>query len=228
MSEPSNRQIGWHLREKLPFHIIWLPVLITLLVTVVRLLGELKQWSPLLFNRQPGGFGALVGIAWLVPIFGVYFAVKLAKAGHSPHSTGKAIGLSFLALLAFIAVGSAAAFFTKVFQAQFIFMALASVVAVGIVFAAWPALGKILFAYGLAARIPVAVIMLFAILGNWGTHYDLAPPDFPAMNPWLKYFWIGLLPQLTLWIAYTVVIGAIFGGIAVAIASRRSAAPAAA
>ncbi len=213
---------------RLSFEIIWFPVLITLGVTVIRLLGELREWSPVLFNPKPGGFGALVGIAWLVPVFGIYFALKLAKAGHYPRSAGKAIGISVLAMVVFIGVGFLGALFRNNFQAQFIFMALASAIAVGIVFAGWPALAKILLAYGLAARIPVAIIMLFAILGSWGTHYDLAQPEFPAMNPWLKFFWIGLLPQLTLWIAYTVVIGAIFGGVAVAIASRRSAAPAAA
>ncbi|HEY3129473.1 MAG TPA: hypothetical protein VGL91_08445 [Acidobacteriota bacterium] len=226
MNESSERDFGYHLAKKLPFDIIWIPALITLAVTVVRLLGELKHWSPVLFNSKPGGFGALVGIAWLAPIFGIYFAVKLAKAGHAPVSAGKAIGIAVLALVAFIGVGALGALFPKAFQAQLLFMALASVIAILISLYAWPALGKILLAYGLAARIPVAIVMLFAILGNWGTHYDLAPPEFPAMDPWLKFLWIGLLPQLTLWIAYTVVIGAIFGGIAVAIAGRRSAAPA--
>src|SRR2546426_3977058 len=149
--------------DRLPFGIIWVPALITLAVTVVRLLGELKHWSPVLFNSKPGGFGALVGIAWLAPIFGIYFAVKLAKAGHSPGSPGKAIGIAVLALVAFIGVGALGALFRNAFQAQLIFMALASVIAIVIALYAWPALGKILLAYGLAARIPVAVVMLFAI-----------------------------------------------------------------
>jgi hypothetical protein len=42
-------------------------------------------------------------------------------------------------------------------------------IAIGIL--AWPALGRILLAYGLAVRIPIALLMLVAMLGNWGTHY---------------------------------------------------------
>src|SRR5262249_28760869 len=45
---------------------------------------------------------------------------------------------------------------------------------------AWPALFKTLIAYAFAARIPVALVMLIAMRGNWGTHYDVPPtPDFP-------------------------------------------------
>jgi hypothetical protein len=84
----------------------------------------------------------------------------------------------------------------------------------------WPALGRTLLAYGLAARIPVAIVMLFAILGNWGTHYDVAPPGFPEIGPISKWLLIGVLPQLTIWIWFTIAVGALFGGIAVAIRSR--------
>jgi hypothetical protein len=79
----------------------------------------------------------------------------------------------------------------------------------------WPALGRTLFAYGLAARIPVAIVMLFASLENWGTHYDAAPAGFPTMEPLTRWFLIGLLPQVTVWVSFTVVIGALFAGFAV-------------
>jgi hypothetical protein len=99
--------------------------------------------------------------------------------------------------------------------------AVASVVAVVVAVKAWPELGRVLVAYGLAARIPVAIVMLIAIFANWGTHYDVPPtPDFPEMAPLVKWFWIGFLPQMTVWIAFTVVVGMLFGLIAVAIAHR--------
>ena len=53
-----------------------------------------------------------------------------------------------------------------------------SIVGLAIGILAWPALGRTLLAYGLAARIPVALLMLVAMLGNWGTHYD-ARPSYP-------------------------------------------------
>jgi hypothetical protein len=36
----------------------------------------------------------------------------------------------------------------------------------------WPALFRVLLAYGLASRLVVTLVMLFAMLGDWGTHYD--------------------------------------------------------
>ena len=51
--------------------LVLIPAVITLGVTVLRLLGELQGWSKLLFNTQPGGGGGLVGIVWLVPVLGV-------------------------------------------------------------------------------------------------------------------------------------------------------------
>src|SRR3990172_2872512 len=86
---------------------------------------------------------------------------------------------------------------------------------------AWPALGQLLVAYAVAARIPVAVVMLFAILAGWGTHYDAPPPVFPAMLPLRRWLWTGLLPQATIWVAYTVVVGMLFGVLGQVVASRR-------
>jgi len=96
----------------------------------------------------------------------------------------------------------------------------ASIVAVPVAMRGWPALARTLLAYAFAARVPVALVMLVAILGDWGTHYDVPPPELPAMGPWARWMWIGLLPQMTIWIAYTVVIGSLLGGIAAAIAGR--------
>jgi hypothetical protein len=87
----------------------------------------------------------------------------------------------------------------------------------------WPGLFKTLLAYAFAARIPVALIMLVAIYKNWGTHYDVAPtPEFPAMHWFLKWLLIGALPQFLIWIAFTVIVGGLVGGITGAIARRRT------
>ena len=51
--------------------LILVPAVITLAVTLLRLVGELQGWSPTLFNRGDRPFSrALVGIVWLVPVFG--------------------------------------------------------------------------------------------------------------------------------------------------------------
>src|SRR5438093_5515636 len=79
--------------------LILVPSLITLVVTLLRVIGELSRWSPSLFNREAGGPGALVGIVWLIPVFGIYFALRLARAGEGPAGVGRALawsGLTFV------------------------------------------------------------------------------------------------------------------------------------
>ena len=202
--------------------LILVPAVITLAVTLLRLTGELMHWSKALFNPAAGGGGAIVGIAWLVPVFGIYFGLKLAGAGLAPAALGPAIGYSVLGFAVMPALGFGAVklgLSPQGFGAFAVFIVLAIVGAV-IAYRAWPALGRVLLAYGLAARVPVAIVMLVAILGNWGTHYDVAPPDFPAMSPIAKWLLIGLLPQLTLWIWFTIAVGTVFGAVAVAATGR--------
>jgi hypothetical protein len=198
--------------------LILVPALITLAVTLLRLTGELMHWSPNLFNPAAGGGGALVGIAWLVPVFGVYFAVKLVRAGEAPTRLGAAIGLAVLgfALLPLLGVAASAAGLPQQSLTLFGLFVVFSLVGAFIAYRGWPALGRTLLAYGLAARIPVVIVMLFAMLGNWGTHYDVAPPGFPAMGTLAKWLMIGVLPQLTVWIWFTMAGGAIAGAIAAA------------
>lgn len=202
--------------------LILVPAVITLAVTLLRLVGELLHWSPMLFNPAPGGGGAIVGIAWLVPIFGIYFAMKLAGAGELPRSAAAAIGYALLGGLLLPAVGFAAVKLGVGQQsvAMLLVFVAGSIVGALIALRGWPALGRTLFAYGLAARIPVAIVMLLAILGDWGTHYDVVPPGLPAMGPIQKWLLIGLLPQMTIWIWYTIAVGALFGGVYVALTRR--------
>ena len=202
--------------------LIVVPAVITLVVTMVRLLGELMHWSVILFNPAPGGGSAIVGIAWLVPIFGVYFALKLAAAGERPASAGPAIAFALLGVALVPVAGFAG---TQLGAAPnslplFAVFVVASIVGALVAFRGWPALGRTLLAYGVAARIPVALIMLVAMLANWGTHYDVAPPGFPEMGPLAKWLIIGATPQLTIWIWFTMAIGALVGGLALAIRGR--------
>ena len=61
--------------------LIAVPALITLAITILRLVGELQPWPSVLFSRQAGGGGAIVGISWLPIIFGPLFAIKLVGSG---------------------------------------------------------------------------------------------------------------------------------------------------
>jgi hypothetical protein len=205
-----------------PGNLVLVPAVITLAVTLLRLVGELQGWSPLLFSKAAGGGGALVGISWLVPVFGAWFGWKLGKAGQGPGAVGRALGLTILAFALLPALGFAsnAAGMKQQSLSTFAVYVVGSIVGLVVGLRAWPALGRTLLAYAFAARIPVTLVMLGAILGNWGTHYDVAPPDFPAMAPLSKWLLIGALPQMTIWIWFTVVVGSLVGIVTGAIASR--------
>ena len=69
--------------------LIFIPSVITLGITILRLVGELQHWPTSLFNPAAGGGGAIVGITWLVPILGVYFAMKLSAAGRVPRASAR-------------------------------------------------------------------------------------------------------------------------------------------
>ena len=202
--------------------------LIPLGVTVLRLVGELQHWPSVLFSASPGGGGAIIGISWLPLIFGPYFALKLAGAGEGPTSAGKSIGFAALGLL--VMAGGATLFGLSGFQntALLIGGLLLIAASIAVPFLGWPALTKSLIAYGYMARIPVAVVMYFALQGDWHTHYDGLPPNLPpGLGFWAKYLMIGLVPQLVGWIAFTVISGSLFGAIVVAIKGRgKVAAPA--
>lgn len=204
-------------------HLILVPSVITLAVTILRLVGELNHWSEFWFNPKAGGGGSPIGISWLVPIFGIYFAMKLARLGEGPSSVGRAVGFALLGLVVFVGINALGLVLWKPGNPALLgVLVVASVAAILVVRSAWPMLFKTLLAYGFAARIPVAILMLIAIRGNWGTHYDVPPPgDFPAMHWFMKWVLIGAVPQMFLWIAFTVTIGLLFGGIAVALFHRR-------
>lgn len=205
------------------WRLILAPSLVTLAVTLLRLWGELKDWPLLLFNPAAGGGAALVGITWLVPVFGAWFALRLRKSGSS-ESPGRVIGVALLGLALVFAI----AFLVGRVKGEQTSLGVMGVFSVASILggmaalAAWPPLGKALLAYGLAARIPVALVMFQAIQGGWRTHYDITPPDFPPMGPVAKWFWIGLLPQMTIWMAFTVIVGTLFGGLALLVPVKRA------
>ena len=168
-----------------------------------------------LTNRVGGSPG-------VIPFFGIYFALKLSHSGWPPESAGRALLVALLAAVLGIGSGVVAGRLWGDI-AGIVAISLVGLGSIALAYRVWPALGKTLVAYGLAARVPVAIVMLLAILGDWGTHYDVAPPDFPVMGPLKKWVWIGLLPQLTLWVFLTVVGGMIAGSIAVAFSARQAA-----
>jgi hypothetical protein len=203
--------------------LILVPSLITLGFTLLRLVGELRNWSPTFFSKEPGGGASLVGISWLVPVFGIYFAYRLVRAGDVPKHVGIALASAVGGVALVFAAGAiAGALHVPPVPLLLLFGAM-SWVAVWLAYRAWPGLGRVLLAYAFAARIPVAIVMLVAMYAHWGTHYDVANPNWPEVDQWspfMKWLAIGALPQFTIWIAYTLIIGLFFGAITVPLARR--------
>ena len=201
--------------------LILVPSVITLLITLLRITGELWHWSPTLFNSSAGGGGALIGITWLVLVFGVYFALRLASDGNLPASVGRSIGIAVLGIVVMACGGFFAAAPQVNIPGKLVIGLLLFAAATALQFMTWPALSKVLLVYGYAARIPVIILTFFAIRGNWGTHYDALPLGFPETSFWTRYVQTALVPQLIFWIAFTVVVGTLFGSIAAATRFRQ-------
>ena len=202
--------------------LITVPALITLAITILRLEGELRHWGQPWFNSAAGGGAAWVGISWLPIIFGPYFAYKLAAAGEGPARMGKAAGYMALGLVVFVLAGFWAFSMlshppvSKMVVVGFAIMLIAAFIpGMG-----WRSLGNTLIAYAFAARIPVLIVMFLAMRGNggagWGTHYDAVAPMFSSAPFATKFLYEAILPQMTLWIGYTVVLGSLLGIILVA------------
>jgi hypothetical protein len=205
-----------------PGQLILVPAVITLAVTLLRLVGELQDWSPALFSKAPGGGGSPVGISWLVLVFGAWFGWKLGKAGQGPGAVGRALGLALLAfaLLPVLGFAANALGMSQQSMSMFAVYVVGSILGLVVGLRAWPALGRTLLVYAFAARVPVVLVMLAAILGNWGTHYDVPPPGAPEMSGLWKWFLIGVVPQMSIWIWFTVAVGSLVGIVAGAVASR--------
>lgn len=207
---------------KSTWQLIFVPALITLAVTILRLIGELQHWSPRFFSPAPGGGAAIVGITWLVPIFGIYFAMKLSQEEGGPESKGKALGLTLVGIL--IVMAAVYVGFYHRWEYSGYLLMLVSWIFFAI---SWGGLTKTLFVYGFAARIPVVVVMFIAISQKWETHYSAFPPGELPVDTFMAKIWHGaVLPQCVFWITYTLAIGLLFGVIA-SFFVRKSTSPAA-
>ena len=216
------------LRPAVPAPPVWAlvrgPAVLTLAVTLLRLLGERRGWSPSLFSTLPGGGLALVGITWLVLPVGLYLGWRLARLGFADGSQRRALFWPAVALaIAPLCAWLLDRLLAPGWAGAALLWGTASLAAAVVAFASWPALGRVLVAYALLARVPVMIVMGLAISAGWGTHYDAAPPGLPWMPPLQRWVWTGLVPQCTIWIGFTVATGALFGGLGRWLAgSRRS------
>jgi hypothetical protein len=201
--------------------LIMYPAIITLVITLLRLTGELLHGPAFLFNRSPGGGFAIIGISWLPIIFGPYFAVRLFDRNLGPSSFGKTIGFALLGFV-LMGVGGVLTFSAVVsFPGRTLVGLALIVIAAALQYVPWRALAQTLIAYAYLARVPVVIVMFFAMRGNWHTHYDNVLPPFDKLAFWPKFMYLAVAPQLVMWIAFTMTVGALCGAIYGAIVRRK-------
>jgi len=203
------------------------PAGISLVITLLRLIGELRHWSERWFSTEtggvtPSGVSWVIGITWLALPFGVYFALRLVAARDGPPKVGKALVTAGLGLAVLLMLKLLFGWLQNIpFPQVLIFVWLWLAIGAAVQAYGWPALFRVLLAYGLSARIPVAIIMLLAMAGNWGTHYDYVGMPQEFQMPLLpKYLWLAFFPQLVFWVSFTILTGSIAGTLAAAIALR--------
>jgi hypothetical protein len=211
--------------------LVLVPAVVTLVVSVVRLVGELRGWSPTLFNSagpSPDGGQGLFGITLLVPFIGFWFGWRLRRDTGGPGNLGRA-ALVYLLSAAVFAGG-----FLLVTQLGWLvlpskeapgvpqgipYMAGCLGLALLVMFVAWPRLSWTLLVYALLARLPVVAITFIAVGKGWGSHYEKLPPDFVLPPDVDKALFLSM-PQVTFWPVFTVLVGGLCGCLAAALRKK--------
>lgn len=190
---------------------------ITLLVSVLRLVGQLWQWpATLVGSGEAGGGGALLGISWLLFVVGAWLGLHEQGTDKARARPGRTLLLAGLALI--VAFGGVA-LCTKLdllwfpdeehpgeprgmawFVGAFGLGTLLSIVA-------WPRIGLAMLAYAALARLPVVAITWLALHFDWqGTHYTQIPAFFEQPAEADRFAFLASA-QLTFWPMLTVLFG---------------------
>lgn len=191
------------------------PLLLTLLLSIGRLVGEV-QGS---LGAASGGAGSPFGITWLLFVFGGWFGFRLRAQGSRPMMQPAWLwwGL-LLALLvgAFVwftrgvdLMGKDAATEAAV-KDLVTTMAIVAVPTAGLCFAIWPRLAWTLLCYGLGARAMVLGITGLAKHMGWDTHYTKFGPagfEYDMATTMTN----AAVAQLGIWVPITMLAGGFVG-----------------
>ena len=217
------------------------PLILTLVILLVRWYGERSGASTAFFGTEPGGMQSpleegdpmpsWVGIFWLMPILGIYFAFRMVRSGQVPESKGKALLFS---LLGFAAVAGVLELFKSLLEAEerqgtnFALWAMPVVVvvlwsvALLLVRRGWAGLFGLMCLYGFGARILVVAVPL---IEAWldperNTHFEKPHPSVPAdLSDFTNLFYLSLA-QLGMWIPLTIAIGGLCGAVTALVVPR--------
>ena len=209
--------------------LVLVPALITLVVTVLRLYGELHDWPELwVGTREGGGGGGVLSITILALVFGAWFGWRLQRSGAGVASPKRALLLSLVAFGVFVGcMAGLGAAGLIVFPdkehpvaphgAPYMFAAVLLTTAVS--FVAFRRAALTLFVYGILARIPVIVVTWIAVEKGWATHYSTMAEGF-ITPPHDELFFNLLMPQVMFWPFFTVFAGTVTASIGALLAGK--------
>lgn len=209
--------------------LVLVPAILTLIVTVLRVVGELQGWSPVLVGGAvAGGGGALLGISWLIFVFGLWFGFRVQRSGFGVQRPGRTLllslipvavmfgGFALLQALDLVAMPTVEEPGEPQGLPWFLgLLALAAVIAIAV----WPRIGLALLVYALLARLPVVAVTWLALENGWDTHYVKLPPEF-TRPPEDEIFLVLASPQVTFWPAATIVFGTVMAALGALVARR--------
>lgn len=201
--------------------LLFVAAALTLVVTVVRVIGERNHWDAAWFSPEPGSLFNPFGIVWLVPVFGFLFGRRLSQSGGAPRFvTG-----FFVPMFGFFAMVGAVFVVWKQFEGQEMRVALtylfygAPALSLLALFA-WPRAFVALLAYGIVARMPVMLVQYLDVQGGWQTHYGRTHPGLGVLGAEARV-WLLTLAQAGFWIPFTVTLGCAFAAVGAATVRKR-------
>lgn len=179
---------------------------LTLVVTVVRTVGEFQGWDPRWFASDPGPMSGLFDIVWLVPVFGFLFGRRLAQAG----SQAPFVAAFFVPMFAWVCLVSVGGYAVSVLEgdrllevAQWILYG-GPLLLLSALFA-WPKAFVTNLLYAVLARLPVAMIQYLDVENGWQTHYGKLPPRLPALGVDERQWWLAMI-ECGFWLPFTVLL----------------------
>lgn len=194
---------------------------LTLVVTVVRLVGELQGWNPTWFSTDAGSPMNPFGIVWLVPVAGLLFGRRLAQGGGAP----KFVAGFFVPMFGFSVLMASIVSVNNYFEGEQLVEAMGYVMLGAPVLSllalfVWPRAFVAMVAYWMLARVPVMLIQYLDIQNGWQTHYGKVPEELAGMDADAR-IWMLTKAQLCFWMAFTVLLGCAFAAIGAATVRRR-------
>ncbi len=199
--------------------LVFWPAVLTLAISATRLLGEHQGW----INNQSDGALALLGISWLMFVFGWWFARRLARGGSTPRVQRPWL-LALVGLVSYLGVagwqfshldlqGRSDADYAALRTAVTMLAATAGGAAL-LAFVVWPRLAWTLLCYGLVARLFVVAEAWLAKTNGWNTHYTKFGPA-GIERPMGDTMASACLSQLGMWVPLTVAVGVFVGSLLV-------------